>query len=228
MQFMCAISPTQCKAARTYLEWQQGDLAKAANLSISTIRSFENGFSPRRGSVVQIREALENTGIEFTEGEGIKRRDTELKLYRGANSCDRFFDDLLQTVKEQGGDIACVMQSQDMMIRSCGVSDRDHLNRLKQLNDIASVKCLMPAATGLPPFVPPFEFRTIAQPHIGPSSYYIYGNKHAHVWPEGGAAFSFVVLNAALATQGHRSHFLTLWDHALPVRLCAGQQESGS
>jgi DNA-binding XRE family transcriptional regulator len=37
------ITPQQCRAARAWLDWKQEELAKAAGVSLSTVRDFEKG-----------------------------------------------------------------------------------------------------------------------------------------------------------------------------------------
>ena len=60
------ITPAQCRAARALLDWSQQDLAKAAHLSLSTIRDFEKGRRvPTHNNLRGIKLALEEGGIEI-------------------------------------------------------------------------------------------------------------------------------------------------------------------
>jgi hypothetical protein len=65
------MSPAQCEKARALLNWTPADLARAAGVSVITVRNFEAGkvgggrLAPRL-----MRHALEGAGIEFAEGEG--------------------------------------------------------------------------------------------------------------------------------------------------------------
>lgn len=62
------IAPAQCRAARALLDWSQLDLAKAANLGLSTIRDFEKGRRvPTHNNLRGIRIALEEGGVEIGE-----------------------------------------------------------------------------------------------------------------------------------------------------------------
>ncbi|MCR4523796.1 MULTISPECIES: helix-turn-helix transcriptional regulator [Bosea] len=59
------ITPAQCRAARALLDWSQQDLAKAAHLSLSTIRDFEKGRRvPTHNNLRGIKLALEEEGVE--------------------------------------------------------------------------------------------------------------------------------------------------------------------
>lgn len=64
-------------AARGLLGMKQEDLAAAAGVTHETISNFESGrHVPRRATLEAIVQALENRGIEFTNGNspGVKLR----------------------------------------------------------------------------------------------------------------------------------------------------------
>lgn len=71
------MTPAQCRAARGLLDWTQDKLCGAAQVSGPTVRDFENGkVTPRRASLAAIQRALEDAGVEFTNGDepGVKLR----------------------------------------------------------------------------------------------------------------------------------------------------------
>ncbi len=71
------MTPAQCRAARGLLHWTQEKLCEAAQVSGPTVRDFENGkVTPRRASLAAIQRALEDAGVEFTNGDepGVKLR----------------------------------------------------------------------------------------------------------------------------------------------------------
>jgi transcriptional regulator with XRE-family HTH domain len=71
------MTPAQCRAARSLLDWTQEKLCEAAQVSGPTVRNFENGtITPRRASLAAIQRALEDAGVEFTNGDepGVKLR----------------------------------------------------------------------------------------------------------------------------------------------------------
>ena len=74
------ISPKQSKAARALLGWKQPDLAKAAKISISTVRDFELGQrKPIARNRAAILNAFEAAGIDFISpnggGPGLRLRE---------------------------------------------------------------------------------------------------------------------------------------------------------
>ena len=64
------MSPEQCRAARALLNLSQIDLAKMADVGVSTVRMFEIKRSvPISNNLSAMRRALEAAGIEFIGGE---------------------------------------------------------------------------------------------------------------------------------------------------------------
>ncbi|WP_237481020.1 helix-turn-helix domain-containing protein [Lichenibacterium dinghuense] len=69
---MSSIVPAQIRGARGMLGWSMMDLARAAGLSVSTVKRFEDAAQPRPSSkkAEAIRGAFEDHGITFEAIEG--------------------------------------------------------------------------------------------------------------------------------------------------------------
>jgi transcriptional regulator with XRE-family HTH domain len=64
------MTPEQSRAARGWLGWSQGELAKRANVSLSTVHDFERGLrTPTANNLASMRRAIETAGILFLFGE---------------------------------------------------------------------------------------------------------------------------------------------------------------
>lgn len=62
------ITLTQSKMARAALDWSIRDLAREAQVGVSTVARFENGQGePIPATVAAIQRAMEAAGVRFTE-----------------------------------------------------------------------------------------------------------------------------------------------------------------
>jgi transcriptional regulator with XRE-family HTH domain len=65
------MTPDQCRAARGFLDWSQGDLADAANVSLSTIRDYEKGRRvPIANNLAAMEAALVAKGLRLSSENG--------------------------------------------------------------------------------------------------------------------------------------------------------------
>lgn len=65
------LTPEQSRAARGWLDWSQEELAKKANVSLSTVRDFEKGRrTPIANNLDAIERALTQAGIRLTMENG--------------------------------------------------------------------------------------------------------------------------------------------------------------
>ena len=61
------MTPEQCRSARAWLAWSQGELAKAAGVGLSTLKDFEAGKrEPVANNRKAIQAVLEREGIGFS------------------------------------------------------------------------------------------------------------------------------------------------------------------
>ena len=66
------LTSEQIRAARALLRWSQSDLAKAADISVETVKRLEKAPGPvsaYTGTMEKITKALERAGAEFIDGD---------------------------------------------------------------------------------------------------------------------------------------------------------------
>jgi transcriptional regulator with XRE-family HTH domain len=69
------ITAAQSRGARGMLKWTQELLAARAGVGLSTVKDFEaERRTPIRNNLAALKRALEDAGIEFTSGDGVKLR----------------------------------------------------------------------------------------------------------------------------------------------------------
>jgi transcriptional regulator with XRE-family HTH domain len=206
----------QIKAARAMLDWSREDLAAATGLSLSTIRSLEAGtISPRQATYQTILQAVEENGLEFTDREGVRARARDLLLFDGPDSADRFFEDILQTLRQRGGDVRTICPTQTLLTQAIGASDQT-FERFEQLSAAALVKCLLSDCHEPLHAAGTIQFRAIAKLQACPSPYFIYGDKLGFVMREGGIEVRFIVIQSVSIARHWGDSFLDLWDSAVP------------
>lgn len=108
---MKTVSPTQCQCARVLLKWDQKDLAARCGLHVQTICLFETEQStPTKRTLEKITLVLENAGIEFLDGEGVRRVSKEIRTLRGVDGFRELMDDVYEEAKTKGCNI-CIFNA---------------------------------------------------------------------------------------------------------------------
>lgn len=65
------LTPEQSRAARGWLDWSQQELAKRANVALSTVRDFEKGRRvPIANNLEALRRAINAAGIQTVYRQG--------------------------------------------------------------------------------------------------------------------------------------------------------------
>ena len=208
------IGAEQIRAARAHLKWSQDMMAANTGLSATTIRNLESGdMSPRLSTMDIIRKVVEAAGLEFTDGNGIRQANLEGKMYQGVDSFDQLLNDMRQTVQENSSEILSVLSSNNLVKQLFGLK-RGSLSRLETFGKRVVIKCLSPEPVDSSFLSPRFQLRVFPKQHLGPSAYFVYGNKHVLATAEPNSMFRFNVFCNMSAAQDYRAHFLSLWDVA--------------
>jgi len=217
---MYEIRANQVKAARALLGLSQEDLAVLTGLSIPTIRKIEGGaISPRSRTMNAIRHAIEDAGWEFIYPEGIRRRQTEIDLCEGTEGADFFFNDIMNTVRERGGEIYGSILSLDMFANAIGADAKCNADRLGQLCELAPVKCLL-ADPDIGPHLPAnCQFRMILKCYMGNVPYFVYGDRFVLVLPDRMDGFKYTLHRGGNMARSFREGFLDLWAMANPLMI---------
>ena len=210
------ISVEQIKAARALLDWTQEELANAANLSKPAVNLIERRISnPKIDTIEAIQRSLENAGVEFTEGPGVKLRSSVLKtqILEGEDSLFRLINDIFDTLK--GTD-------KELMI--AGVKEEKYKNSgdriLKGIEKRIKhgIKTKLLSCEGDTTFIEPIEhYRWMPKEFFSKTPYYVYDNKYAILlW---GPPQKIVIIENEEIAESYRQQFQAHWDAAkIPVK----------
>jgi len=210
---MTMINGSQIRGARGLLNWTQDDLAETSKVSRKTIRLIESDEPARTSNIKKIQQTLTDHGIEFMHGYGVKLRSKDLCEFTGPESCDEFFDYVLKTMKERGGDLICIISELDILTKAASSSGLTNIERLEQLQKFSNVKCLIQDKIETSFETPTFEIRVLPEePTIIPISAFAFGNQ----WVGGflddyKTNFTFVVFNKASLMHKCQNYFMPRW-----------------
>jgi transcriptional regulator with XRE-family HTH domain len=210
------ITARQLTAARALLGLTQEQLADVSHISSGTINKFEKGDSITLDKLHSIRVVLEKKGIEFIGVEGVLRRNTSVRTYTGEAGQEFFYEDLLSTLKEKGGNVTAIFDTQESIAFALGVTNRTQTRRFERLSNMAEVNCLLFNANRSSAFISSFQFRATARNSHQPFFQIIYGNKVAIIVTDG-KEITYVVLESASTAQFNTELFEADWVSAIPV-----------
>lgn len=212
------ISPHQIKAARALLDWSQDDLAKAALLSVATVRKLEMGnISPRGKTNQHILDAFEDAGLEFIEPNGVRQRPDDIVVFDGENGIRSFFDDVYETSLKTGEDVIQVWPSARDIVKVMGAYRQFHAERMTALHEQARVKCIL---TEDRDYLPSLycEYRFLSRHFVDSVPFYVYGDKYAIVPSLVGASMKVIVIHSRAASEAFRRQFDSMWEKATPIK----------
>lgn len=211
------ISIEQIKAARALLGWTQDDLARAANLSKPSINTLERRIAnPKVDTMAAIQRALEEAGVEFTDGPGVKLRSSILKteIYEGQDSLIRLVNDIFDTLVGTDKELMIAGVQEKTYEQEGGerITDLIH-KRVKQ-----NIKTKLISCEGETHFIEPIEhYRLIDEKLFPKTPWYVYDNKYAILlW---GPPQKVVVVENTEIAAAMRDQFLALWEMSVPAKV---------
>ncbi len=206
------ITIEQIKAARALLKWTQSTLADASGVSKPALANLERGtVTPRVETINAITKALEEGGVEFTAGPGVRLRSEILnvQLLEGGDAIFRLWQDMSDTLKNGG------------LRLISGVDERnfDHMAGKERFRQVLEkfhkqgITSRILAREGDTYFVEPAShYRWVPEALFSQVPYFIYENKYAifltHPTPR-----VVLIENKAIA-DSYRKQFNAIWESA--------------
>ncbi len=207
-----SLTAKQIKAARAMLDWSRAELAAACDVSEANIIRLEAGGDGRSETFLKINDAFANHCIVFTQNGGIEPARPELKTYTGRVGLQKFFDDVYQTVRDQGGEVVIIGYDESI---STQLLSEDfvhmHIERMNKLKNY-TMRCLIEEGDYNFTADSYCDYRWSRQQEFRPVPFYIYGNKVALIQFEVPVdAPMIVVVQSAAIAGAFRAQFDGMW-----------------
>lgn len=206
------ITIQQIKAARALLNWNQDDLAKAANVSKPAIANLERGTAqPRIETLNAITRAMEEGGVEFIDGPGVRLRKELLKVdvFQGKNAVYRLWEDIAASLPQGGERLINGIDERMFDAVAGGLGFRRAMKKLEDQRNTARILL----KEGDTYFVLSKEsYRWVPEALFSSVPYYIYGNKYAIYIME--PEQKVVLIENKAIADSYRKQFDFLWDNA--------------
>jgi transcriptional regulator with XRE-family HTH domain len=208
------ITPQQIKAARALLQWKQTTLAEHAGISLPSINNVERGIGSARLDTMQaIQMALENAGIEFLSGLGVRLREDvfDVHKYEGPDFIKKLNDDLFSCMKGPEDEVVMCSINETMFPKHVPDEMIRYFNHHKKTRFTEKILIRKDDNFLL---ASPDTYRWIAPELIGTIPYYVYKDRFAMIMWE--ASRSIIIRNQSIA-ETFRKQFDFLWSLGTPL-----------
>jgi len=211
-----SISAEQIKAARALLDWNQDKLAAASGMSKPALTNLERRLSsPRKETLDAIKSALEEEGIEFTEGPGVRLTTNKIKVVQlhGKDCIQRLWNDILETLKP-GEERLIYGVDENIYLKHTGEIFKKTMDKYVK----KGIKGRILSAEGNKNFADiSSEYKWLPKEFLKDiTPYYVYGHKYALlIWQPNPSVL--LIENSAVA-QSFRTQFNAHWQLAKPAK----------
>ncbi|MBI1326048.1 MAG: helix-turn-helix domain-containing protein [Alphaproteobacteria bacterium] len=212
-----AISTAQIRGARGILGWSQNDLAERTGISATSIGSIETGnVSPRESTISLIEKAFENAGIEFIGTDGVRLKSGDVKILKGRMGFWDFYEDVYNTVKNEGSEILVSNVDERQFEKWLGDSNvQTHVNRMQELKNVTYKILLQEGDDYFLATSDYAEYRWIKREFFSSVPFYQYGSKLAIMILD--AEPTVILLQYPAVASAYRAQFMAMWEMAVPA-----------
>ena len=208
-------SLAQIRAARALLNWTQGDLARAAKLSLAAVNNLERDASnPRLRTLTQIQSALEAHGVEFQNGPGVRLRGEvfNVTILDQGDVYSTLLVDVVNGCLAQKIPSACYMNVRDEDFVAANVEAFKDMARNLRRYGLKDRVLVMEGDANLM-FAPDItHYRWLPKPLFGVSPFVLYGTKLAILlW---GPPVRAVVMESPSVAASYAQQFEFFWSQS--------------
>lgn len=211
------ITKNQIAAARALLEWNQEELSQASGVSKDMISKIEAGKSAGSLKTVQaIQNALDQSGIEFFDNQGVAKKSGGFKVYRGRIGFMDFLEDVYDTIKN-GGEVFCSNVDESQFLKFERDDAHVHMDRMAS---VPGLKCRFLIKEGdMNVISSHYAVYKHSQPEdFGALPIYIFGDKTGFILFSEDDVNVYVIEDPFIS-RFFRMEFLKLWKRAKDIPL---------
>ncbi len=214
-------SGKQIRAARVLADWGAEELAKRVGVSRVTIQNIEHGVNkrPKNETMSKIVGAFSEAGIEFTDGDGVRRCLTDVRIYEGVDGFSRFHNLVYSHLNEHGGQ-ACVCgasAAQFSKYRNDAESHRSRMAELAKRRADFNMRILSAEGDTNTPNAAYATYRWIPRNNFPPVAFYSFGEYKAEITFDVDNPPLIIVVKSASVAMAYNKFFNFMWNNAKEV-----------
>lgn len=215
---MPLLKGNQIAAARALLGWDQKHVAERIGVTAAAISKIEKGENTGRSETLgNIERVFVNAGLEFTSGDGVKKRENPITIYKERAGFLDFMNDVYETARDVGGEIYVSNVNENDFELWLGDQDEKYTKRMASIQKNFDFKILIEQDDTNFSAGPYAEYRWVDKKYFSSTPFYIYADKVAFIHFDIETVQVFKIENKGLAN-AQRNQFKIAWDSAdIPI-----------
>jgi transcriptional regulator with XRE-family HTH domain len=224
------LTSRQIRAARALLGWEAVELGKRTKLSRETIANIESGRTQaREGSLERITKVFDESGVQFTDNEGVRLKPATVDVLTGREGLQHFFDGVHDYASKHGGTIMMFGIDETTFISTITPEfSQDYLKRMTEVSrkrsdlEVQAIICEGDTNFCASDYN---VYRWISKDVFQAVPFYIYGETLAIMDFDTAPGPTIMLLKSRAITNAYRKQFQTFWKiaHTPPAANKAGK-----
>ena len=207
------ITARQIRAGRGLLEWSGDDLAVRAGVTRATLSKIESDIvQPQERTLLRIAEVFDQNGVELLEGDGVKMRQQEVRVFSGKTGYRQFLDHIYLTLKH-GGRIRQFNLSDSGNLAFVDDYGQAHLNRMEMIDGLDAKVLTMEGDTAFPANYCTYRWFVKEDADLVP--FYLYGDNVLLPMSESTNKREWVSINSKPLAERYAAQFDKYWTKAI-------------
>lgn len=211
------ISATQMRAARAVLDLSQGQVAEHIGIAPNTLSKIESGQTdPAASRIQEIQSFYEMNGLEFTEGDGVRKKKGEIKIFKGRDGFLDFYRYVLRIAEQQGGQFLVSNVNEALFDFWLGDKLDEYVDEITKIENL-SYKVLIKEGDFNFAASEYAEYKWIPEKSFTNIPFYIFGDHMAMILFDEHKDVSVYLIGEEELTKAQRAIFFNNWKEAIVI-----------